>query len=83
MIPQLRRGIAATVALVFVMLTHEFSASLMVRSVNTRVMGTALNEAYEFGLYLAVAVTSLVMIIVTMAGVLVATMIGGQDSLRS
>ncbi|GAA1866940.1 iron ABC transporter permease [Pseudonocardia ailaonensis] len=82
LVPQLRGPIAATTALVFVLMTHEFSATLMVRSVRTRVLGTALAEAYEFGLYPKVAVVALVMVVVTMAGVLIALALGGKESIR-
>jgi iron(III) transport system permease protein len=81
-IPQIRGGVAGAAAITFVILSHEFSASLMVRSVQTRVLGTSLFEAYENGLYPQVAAIALVMVVVTMGGVLVALALGGAETMR-
>jgi iron(III) transport system permease protein len=81
-VPQIRNGLAATIALLFVLLTHEFSASVMVRSVNTRVLGAELYEAYRVGLYPQVAVIALVMVGVTLVGVTAALAVGGSEALR-
>jgi iron(III) transport system permease protein len=66
----------------FVLLTHEFAASLLVRAPTTQVMGTILYDYYENGGYPLVAVISLVMVGVTTAGVVVAVAIGGSEAFR-
>jgi iron(III) transport system permease protein len=66
----------------FVLLTHEFAASLLVRSPDVQVMGTILYDYYENGGYPLVAVISLVMVGVTTAGVAVAVAIGGSEAFR-
>ena len=45
----------------FVLLTHEFAASLLVRSPTTQVMGTVLFDYYTNGSYPLVAAIALVM----------------------
>lgn len=81
-LPQMRNSVAATVALLFVLLTHEFSASVMVRSARTNVLGAELYEAYRVGLYPQVAVVALIMVAVTAAGVAVALACGGSAALK-
>ena len=66
----------------FVLLTHEFAASLLVRAPTRNVMGTILYDYYGNGLYPLVACISLVMVGVTAAGVLVAIVLGGSDIFR-
>jgi iron(III) transport system permease protein len=77
--PLLRPTLGAAAALMFVLLTHEFAASLLVRAPTTQVMGTILYDYYENGGYPLVSVISLVMIGVTTAGVVVAVAIGGSE----
>lgn len=81
-LPQMRKSVAATVALLFVLLTHEFSASVMVRSARTNVLGAELYEAYRVGLYPQVAVVALIMVAVTAAGVAIALVFGGSAALK-
>jgi iron(III) transport system permease protein len=66
----------------FVLLTHEFAASLLVRGSQTQVMGTILYDFYENGSYPLVACISLVMVGVTSAGVLVAIMLSGSEAFK-
>jgi iron(III) transport system permease protein len=80
--PLLRPAFGGAAALMFVLLTHEFAASLLVRSPQVQVMGTILYEYYENGGYPLVACISLVMIAVTTVGVLVAVLLGGTDALK-
>jgi iron(III) transport system permease protein len=80
--PLLRPTIGAACALMFVLLTHEFAASLLVRSPDVQVMGTILYDYYENGGYPLVAVISLVMVGVTTAGVAVAVAIGGSEAFK-
>jgi iron(III) transport system permease protein len=82
-LPMARKGAAAAAALIYVLLVHEFSASLMVRAANTPVLGTVLWEVWANGLYPEVAVFALITVGVTTAGVLAAVAIGGKDSLGS
>lgn len=77
-VPLLRSTIGGAAALMFVLLTHEFAASLLVRSVTTQVMGTVLFDYYVNGTYPLVAAMALVMTAVTTAGVTVAMTIGGS-----
>ncbi len=82
MFPMVRRGVGAAAALTFILLFHEFSASMMVRSVRTQVIGNAMYDAWNAGFYPEVAVLSLIMVIVTLLGVAAAVWIGGTDSLK-
>jgi iron(III) transport system permease protein len=75
--PLLRPAFGGAAALMFVLLTHEFAASLLVRAPTINVMGTILYDYYENGGYPLVACISLIMVGVTTAGVLVAMLLGG------
>lgn len=79
--PQARRGIAATAALMLVLLVHEFTASLMVRSVRTQVMGSILYETLVGGIYPQVAVIALIMVVVTLFFVAIVLAVGGSNAL--
>ena len=80
MLPMCRKGIAATAALTFVLLFHEFSASLMVRSARTQVIGSVMYDVWSGGIYSQVAVLALIMVVVTIVGVCIAGWMGGTDS---
>ncbi len=80
-LPLLRPTIGAAGALMFVLLTHEFAASLLVRSPTTQVMGTVLFDYYTNGSYPLVAAIALLMTFITACGVLVALIFGGTDAL--
>lgn len=80
MLPMCRKGIAATAALTFVLLFHEFSASLMVRSARTQVIGSVMYDVWAGGVYSQVAVLALIMVVVTVIGVCIAGWMGGADS---
>lgn len=71
-LPLMRPAIAGAAALMFVMLTHEFAASLLVRSTRTQVMGTQLVTMWATGSYPAVAAMAVTMCAVTAVGVVVA-----------
>jgi iron(III) transport system permease protein len=81
-LPLMRSSLAGSAALLFVLLTHEFTASLLVRSSTTRVMGTLLYDYWSNGSYSMVAAVALVMTVVTAAGVGVAVLFGGSDTLK-
>lgn len=80
LLPMCRKGIAATAALTFVLLFHEFSASLMVRSARTQVIGSVMYDVWAGGVYSQVAVLALIMVVVTVIGVCIAGWLGGTDS---
>ena len=82
LVPLLRPAIGGALALMFVLLTHEFAASLLVRSPDVQVMGTILYDYYENGGYPLVAVISLIMVAVTTLGVAVAVAIGGSEAFK-
>ncbi|GAA1734389.1 iron ABC transporter permease [Aeromicrobium alkaliterrae] len=78
-LPLLRSSVGGAAALMFVLLTHEFTASLLVRAPDTQVMGTILYDTYTNGNYPVVAAIAIVMTGVTFAGAAVALSIGGAD----
>jgi iron(III) transport system permease protein len=82
LIPLLRPTFGGAAALIFVLLTHEFAASVVGRAPTTNVMGTVLYDYYENGGYPTVAVISLIMVGVTTAGVLLAVLLSGSDVFR-
>ena len=82
-LPLMRSSLGGAGALMFVLLTHEFAASLLVRSSRTEVMGTVLYDAWGNGSYPLVAAIALIMTVVTGIGVLVAVLIGGSAALTS
>jgi len=78
-LPLLRPTLGGAAALMFVLLTHEFAASLLVRSATTQVMGTKLYDYFANGIYPVVACIALVMVFITTVGVAVATALGGSN----
>jgi iron(III) transport system permease protein len=81
-LPLMRPAIGGAAALMFVLLTHEFSASLLVRSGTTQVMGTKLYDLWSGGSYPQVAAMALVMTGITAAGVVAAALVGGGNPLE-
>ncbi|MFF0816918.1 ABC transporter permease [Rhodococcus sp. NPDC003318] len=81
LLPLMRGSLGGTAALIFVLLTHEFTASLLVRASKTQVMGTILFDAWSNGSYPQVAAIALIMTGVTAVGVAAAMLVGGADSL--
>lgn len=80
-LPLMKPAILSAVALMFILLTHEFAASLLVRSPATQVMGTQLYDLWTSGTYPLVAAMALVMTLVTSLGVVVAMILGGRNVL--
>jgi iron(III) transport system permease protein len=80
-LPLLRPALFGAVALMFILLTHEFAASLLVRAATTQVMGTVLFDLWVNGSYPMVAAVAMVMTFVTGLGVVVAMLLGGRDVL--
>ncbi|WP_329408630.1 ABC transporter permease subunit [Nocardia vinacea] len=81
MLPLMRPTILSAVALMFILLTHEFAASLLVRASTTQVMGTLLFDMWQNGSYPLVAAMALLMTAVTTIGVALATLVGGRNVL--
>lgn len=81
MLPLLRPTIAGAGALIFILLTHEFAASLLVRSPTSQVMGTILYDYWTNGMYPIVAAIALIMGVVTAAGLGLALLLGGSNVL--
>ncbi|MCF8571906.1 iron ABC transporter permease [Gordonia sp. HY002] len=81
MMPLMRPAILSAVALMFILLTHEFAASLLVRASTTQVMGTLLYDMWQNGSYPEVAAMALLMTAVTTAGVGLAMLVGGRNVL--
>jgi iron(III) transport system permease protein len=82
-LPLMRSSLGGAAALMFVLLTHEFTASVLVRSLHTQVMGTVLFDYWANGGYPLVAAVALVMAAVTTVGVTIALIIGGAESFGS
>lgn len=82
MLPLMRPTILSAVALMFILLTHEFAASLLVRASTTQVMGTLLFDLWQNGSYPLVAAMALLMTAVTTVGVGVAMLVGGRNVLN-
>lgn len=81
LLPLMRSSIGAAAAIIFVLLTHEFTASLLVRAPTTQVMGTVLYDSWGNGSYPVVAALAVVMSAVTAIGVVAATAVGGAKAL--
>ena len=82
-LPLMRAALGGAAALIFVLLTHEFAASILVRSSTTQVMGTVLYDYWSNGSYPLVAAIALVMSFVTLVGVVIAVLLGGSKALSS
>ena len=82
-LPLMRPTILSAVALMFILLTHEFAASLLVRASTTQVMGTLLFDMWQNGSYPMVAAMALLMTAVTGVGVAVAMLVGGRNVLSN
>jgi len=78
-LPLMRSTIGGAAALMFILLTHEFTASMLVRSPTNQVMGTVLFDYWTNGSYPLVAAIALVMTLVTVVGMLAAVLIGGKE----
>jgi iron(III) transport system permease protein len=78
-LPLMRSSIGGAAALMFILLTHEFTASMLVRSPMNQVMGTVLFDYWTNGSYPLVAAIALVMTVVTAVGMFAAVLIGGKD----
>jgi iron(III) transport system permease protein len=78
-LPLIRSSLSGAAALMFVLLTHEFAASLLVRSARVQTMGTVVYERWTTSSYSVVAAVSLIMCVVTTAGLVLAVKLGGKS----
>jgi iron(III) transport system permease protein len=76
-LPLIRPAVGGAGALMFVLLTHEFGASVLVRSPTTQVMGTALFDYWNFGSFPLTAAMAIVMGVITAIGVSIAMLVSG------
>jgi len=83
LLPLMRGSVAGAGAIIFVMLTHEFSASLLVRAPTVQVMGTLLYDFWANGQFPVVATMALVMTVVTGIGVVLAMLVGGRNVIQN
>jgi iron(III) transport system permease protein len=81
-LPLLRPALGAASALVVVIASQEFSASILVRSASSQVMGTALYDLFDFGSYPSAAAMAIVMCLVTLLGVALAFLLGGSGAFK-
>ena len=65
-----------------VLLSHEFTVSLMVKSPQTELLGSQLYQLLSSGTYGQVAVMALIMVVVTLVGVVLAMIFGGRNALE-
>lgn len=80
MLPLLRSSLATGAAIGVGLLTHELSASLMVRTIRTAVMGPVLYDYWTRAVYPNVAAMALTMCFVSAATVAVVWALGGRKS---
>lgn len=82
-IPLARRGMAAALTIMIILLAHDFAVSVMLRTPGNQVMGSQLYEFWEAGSYPTVAVMALVITAVTSVGLFIAYRIGGRAALEN
>ena len=82
-LPIARRGMAAALALAFVLLSNDFAVSVMLRTPGNQVLGTLLYEKSVQGLVPEVAVLALVMTVITTVILLLTIRFGGKSGLQS
>ncbi|MFT4028806.1 MAG: ABC transporter permease subunit [Protaetiibacter sp.] len=80
-VPMMRGGLVGAAVIMFVILTHEFAASMFVRSTRTPVLGTVLYDFWSRATYPMVATISIIMAVVTGLGLLIAVRVGGREAL--
>lgn len=81
-LPLMRSALASGAAVVILLTSHEFSASLLVRSVRTEVMGSVLYQLWFDGAFPTAAVMALLMCVVTAVAVGLALLAGGRGALE-
>jgi len=79
-LPMTRGAVSGSAALMFVLLSHEFAASLLVRSAQTQVMGTVFYDYWVNASFPMVAAMGLLMALITALGVGLALAFGGRST---
>ena len=82
-LPLTKRGITASLALGFILLSQDFAVAVMLQSPGNQVMGTLLYELGQTGTFPEVAVLALVMTAVTTAVLVLTVLIGGRKALEN
>ena len=82
-LPIARRGMAAALALAFVLLSNDFAVSVMLRTPGNQVLGTLLYEKSVQGVVPEVAVLALIMTVITTVILLLTIRFGGKSGLQS
>ncbi len=82
-LPLMRSSFGGAAALMFVLLANEFTASVLVRSLHTNVMGTVLFDYWSNGDVALSAAVAIIMSGVTTVGVALALLLGGSESFGS
>lgn len=81
-LPLARNGLASAAAIMFILLSHEFGVSLLLRGQENTVLSVLLYDQYSGGSYPMVAVIALVMTALTSVGVILALIFGGTKALE-
>jgi iron(III) transport system permease protein len=81
-LPLTKRGMTAALAIMLILLSHDFAVSVMLRSPGNHVMGTIIYEFWEGGVYPQVAVMALIMTAVTGVLLSLTVWIGGRSALE-
>lgn len=81
-LPLARGGLASAAAVMFILLSHEFGVSLLLRGQDNTVLAVLLFDQYSSGSYPMVAAIALVMTAVTSLGVIAALIFGGSKALE-
>jgi iron(III) transport system permease protein len=82
-LPLARNGLASAAAIMFILLSHEFGVSLLLRGQDNTVLSVMLYDQYSGGSYPMVAVVALVMTAITSVGVVLALIFGGTKALEN
>lgn len=80
--PLVKNGIASAAAIMFILLSHEFGVSLLLRGQENTVLSVLLFDQYNGGSYPMVAVIALIMTALTSIGVILALLFGGTKALE-
>jgi iron(III) transport system permease protein len=73
----------AALAVMVILLSHDFAVSVMLRSPGNQVMGTLLYDFYSNGAFPQVAAMALIMTLVTSVLLALTLWIGGRSALEN
>lgn len=80
-IPLIRHHLVAAAMLMFILMSHEFAASVLLVGPRNQTIAPMLYGLYDLGLFPPVAALALVMVAISLAGVLLIALIGGRRTL--